>query len=296
MQFLTQSDPPSIAREFVRKPGADWYDSTKDTANSNDLDVANSKTESEKSTKRHSSLYVGTIGHKRLRPTAHHFSYSIFMAYIDLDEVAPLFSHSFFCSQSRWSVASFYRSDYLGDSSRPLKDSVSELVESITGSRVRGPMRMLTHLRYFGVIFNPITLYYCFEENGADLQAIVAEVTNTPWRERHAYVIPCTEMNGTTLTHRCRKEFHVSPFMEMDQHYLWQLNIPGSSIDLKIENHDHQGHLFTASLNLRRREFTPVNLAFQLSRTPVVTAKVILAIYWQALRLWFKKVPYVPHP
>jgi hypothetical protein len=243
-----------------------------------------------------SSLYIGQIGHFRLRPVQHHFTYSIYMAMIDLDEVDKIFNKPLFCSKSRFSLIQFRRNDYLGGESGSLADSVRQLVYQHCGIQTEGPIRMLTHLRYFGFTFNPVTFYYCYAKDGRRLQAIVADVTNTPWGERYSYVIPCPETMTEDVLHQCEKQFHVSPFMPLSQQYQWRTSAPGSGLRVTIENHDTLGQIFRADLNLKQRSFSYRQLVLLLIRFPFMTVKVVLAIYWQAFRLWLKRVPYVPHP
>ena len=150
-------------------------------------------------------------------------------------------------------------------------------------------------MRYCGLAFNPVSLYYCFHSDGQTLAAIVAEVTNTPWRERHSYIIPWNSA-GRVIQHRCPKAFHVSPFLPMDIEYHWRLSRPGKHLSVHLEDHDEQGRLFDATLTLDRRPLTSMQLSTQLARFPLATGQVMLGIYWQALRLWLKKMPVYPHP
>ncbi|MCA9191545.1 MAG: DUF1365 domain-containing protein [Planctomycetales bacterium] len=242
-----------------------------------------------------SALYVGKIRHYRLRPVEHKFQYRLFMVLVDLQEVDQHFGGNWFFGQSRISPIQFRRSDYLGEQSHPIDACVREKVRTEIGIEVDGPIRMLTHLRYFGYNFNPVTFYFCYDRGGHSLQAIVADVTNTPWGERHAYVIPVRQTDPLG-SHRCDKQFHVSPFMGLDQQYHWYFTDAGQQLHVTIENHDRSGQLFSASLELCRRPFSKLRLAMLLIQFPFITAKILIAIYWQALRLWLKRIPYVPHP
>ncbi|KAA3624832.1 MAG: DUF1365 domain-containing protein, partial [Proteobacteria bacterium] len=176
-----------------------------------------------------SCIYVGQVRHRRFAPARHGFSYRLFMMYLDLSELDRVFDGRWLWSATRPALARFRRSDYLGDPGVNLDTAVRDLVEARGVPRPTGPIRLLTHLRYFGYCFNPASFYYCFDAGGRFVEAIVVEVTNTPWAERHAYVLTA-EKNGDPVTCRnlaLRKGFHVSPFMPMDIDYDWRFSDPG---------------------------------------------------------------------
>jgi DUF1365 family protein len=233
-----------------------------------------------------------------MAPVAHEFSYRMFMMYLDLAELPGLFRGRWFWSTRRPALARFRREDHLGDPSAPLDQSVRDLVASETGQRPRGPIRLLTQLRYFGYVFNPVSFYYCYNEDDTVLETIVAEVNNTPWGERHCYVLPqaINQGEGEHKRYFPKKEMHVSPFMQMDVDYDWRFNTPGKQLTTHMENAREGQKIFDSTLVLDRKEIGARSLAGVLIRFPMMTLKIIVAIHWQALKLWIKGAPVHDHP
>ena len=240
-----------------------------------------------------SALYEGTVRHRRNAVRPRVFRYGVYMAYIDLDELPGLLGGRL--ASPRPGIVRFRRSDYLGDPDTDLAAAVRDEVEAQTGARPAGPVRLLTNLRSFGHCFNPVSFYYCFDEAGERPQAVLAHVTNTPWGERHAYVLG-QNGDGCVLRGRSEKVLHVSPFMGMDHEYDWRVAHPGERLSIHIESHRGGRLAFDATLSLARRELTRRSLASATARHPLTTLHALARIYGQALRLKLRGVPLHPHP
>ena len=245
-----------------------------------------------------SCLYQGYVQHRRLSPAKHVFRYGLYLAYLDLDELPSLLDGRHGLSQHRFSPASFRRADHLGDPNRPLADAVADLVEDRTGRRPEGPVRLLTLLRNWGYYFSPLSLYYCFDRAGQSVDTVVAEVSNTPWLERHWYVLDSSNRMGQQAELRFGhpKDFHVSPFLDMDLQYAWHLQEPGEQLKLAIINSRGDERVVDVSMVMKRRELTRGVMLRTLARYPWMTGRVVRAIYWQAFWLWWKKCPFYVHP
>ena len=254
----------------------------------------------------HSCVYLGNLAHRRFAPRAHAFRYRLLMLYLDLAELDSVFRGRWLWSIGRPNLAWLRRADYLGEPGVPLDEAVRRRVAAATGHRPTGAIRMLTHLRLFGHCFNPLTVYYCFDAADRRPEALVAEITNTPWNERHSYVLTASAPERTApspsspapgeLRGRFAKAFHVSPFMDMDMEYVWRFSAPGDELEIYMSNRKCGRTLFDAHLELRRREVGGAALARALLHWPPMTLKVHAGIYWQALRLWLKRVPVYAHP
>lgn len=242
-----------------------------------------------------SRLYEGIVRHRRVTPRCHQFQYRVFMPYIALDELPDLFKDKPFWSANGRALAEFRRSDFLGDPNIPLADEVRRRIREETGVDHTGPIYLLANLRYFGHIMNPIACYYCFSEDESQLQFLVAEVNNTPWNERHSYVLPGAA-DGKWLKTKFDKALHVSPFNPMAMSYNWRSNTPKRRLFLHMENTCDDNKVFDATLSLSAQPITAANLNKNLIKYPFMTVKIAFAIYWQALRLYLKGVPLHGHP
>jgi DUF1365 family protein len=244
-----------------------------------------------------SCLYEGRVRHRRRRPVDHAFEFPFYLLYLDLEELPEVFRGRWLWSSERPALAWFRREDHFGDPRRPLDACVRDLVEQRSGRRPRGAVRLLTQLRYAGHVINPVSFFYCFGEDAGPLEAVVAEVTNTPWGERHCYVLDLSREPAGEIRLETPKELHVSPFMGLQLVYDWRLTEPAQRLALRIATREGRGTpLFEAALHLERQEITGRSLARVLLRHPCITLQVATAIYWQALRLRLKGAPFHPHP
>ena len=265
----------------------------------------------------HSAIFKGYVRHRRFEPKAHAFNYPMFMLYLDLDELPALFSRKWYCSTRAFNLLRFKRADYFAPEQDDLKQAVIDRVAPYVDGRIAS-VRALLHARYLNIIFNPVVFYYCFDAD-ENLLGILAEITNTPWGERHDYVLPVIASETTPESHpvyrrkgkekhqfEFAKAFHVSPFNPMNMDYRWVFSVPSEKLFVHMDNFmqasttkvDSEQRVvkhFDATLVLSKVSIEE-NLARTLIQYPLMTVKVVTGIYWQALKLKLKGVPFYDHP
>jgi DUF1365 family protein len=243
-----------------------------------------------------SAIYFGTLRHRRFEPVRHDFTYPLFMAFLDIDRIPELMNTSPFTSYNRFNWASFHERDHFGDPAASLRERLTTDAARQDIRLPNGPILLLTHLRYLGYNFNPISLFYCYSRQGC-LETVLAEVNNT-FGESHNYWlsaanrIPVANPN----IYRCPKAMHVSPFMPMQLDYRFVLAPPGEMLAAQMNTLRGEHRTFDATLRLRREPWSASSIHRALLRFPWMTARVTAAIHWEALRLYFKKVPVFTHP
>jgi DUF1365 family protein len=219
--------------------------------------------------------------------------------FLDLKELPTLFDNHPLWSYQRLNVAYFRRKDHFGDPFVPMDTAVRDLVQTQLGNRPGGPIRLLTHLRYFGYCFNPASFYYCYDASDTTVETIVVEIHNTPWGERHCYVFGNNQNEHPVKywrRYRFNKIFHVSPFIDMDIQYDWRFRMPGDIIRVHMIDIEKDKKLFDASLMLKRRPISHKALTRMLMKYPLMTMRVTTMIHFQALRLLLKNTPFFTHP
>jgi DUF1365 family protein len=241
-------------------------------------------------------VYDGWVRHRRFTPVEHEFTYRHSMLLLDLDELpGSLEAHPLY-SATHAAPARFSREDYMGDPERPLSDCARDLVEEQCGRRPTGPVRLLTTLRTLGHNFNPVSFFYLFAPDGRRVEAVIAQVTNTPWGETHPYVL-VRQGEHSVMRDTKDKVFHVSPFIGMDGSYDWRVTEPGARLLVHIDERGAAGErVFEATLSLERHAMTRTRLTRLLLRYPASSLRVVSLIYWNALRLKLKGAPYFGHP
>ena len=243
-----------------------------------------------------SALYVGKLRHRRFSPRAHDFSYPVFMSFLDIDHLPELLRVSPFSGYNRWNWTSYCERDHFGDPSMPLRARLAEDAAHHGITLPDGQIFLLTHLRYLGYVFNPVSFYYFYDRSG-QLSLMMAEVNST-FGERHNYWFTSTNARESVAAKRYStpKEMHVSPFMDMRLDYDWIFTPPNDRLVAHMNTVTAGKPFFDATLQLRRRPWNRRELHRVLAAYPLMTLRVIGAIHWEALRLWLKRIPVFTHP
>ena len=241
-----------------------------------------------------SVLYVGHVMHRRTRPRAHRLRYRLFSLLLDLDEIDRLAQRLRLFSRNRFNLFAFHDRDYAAGTREPLRAQVERHLAAAGLDLGGGSIRLLTMPRILGFAFNPLSVYFCHDRNGA-LRAILYEVNNT-FGQRHSYLIPVGDRRDGIVRQHCDKRLYVSPFMAMGMDYRFRIGLPGENVAIHITGSDGEGPLIVASFSGKRRELTDGALMRAFLSYPLLTLKVIAGIHWEALLLWAKGVQLQERP
>ncbi|HET9804955.1 MAG TPA: DUF1365 domain-containing protein [Candidatus Acidoferrum sp.] len=242
-----------------------------------------------------SALYVGNLRHRRFSPKKHSFEYPVFLSLLDIDAIPQALRKSRLTGYERWNVLSYFERDHFGDTRKSLRQRLEEDAHRQGLAVPDGKIFLLTHLRYLGYVFNPVSFFYFYDRAG-NLQQMMAEVNNT-FGESHNYWLTSQNERVSSAARRytSEKRMHVSPFMGMDLEYDWIFTEPGEKLVAHMNTVQNGKPFFDATLQLARRNWTSAEIRRVVTAYPFMTAKVIGVIHWEALKLWFKRVPVFTH-
>lgn len=242
-------------------------------------------------------IFTGQVRHRRFTPKKHQFSYNLFMFCFDIGDPSNSFKEIKQVSIEQFNWFSFRRKNYLSHPEIPLDEYARQLVVAKFNNYPKGKIYLLTQLSCLGYCFNPISLYFIFDETNQHLDYLIIEVTNTPWGEKHNYVLESSgKPKNEVYYYQFQKELHVSPFMAMNYEYQFNLKLNKQKITIHMENHTAGKKDFDATLTLKALPQKGTSFTKVFRHFPLITYKVATAIYWEALKLWMKGIPFYPHP
>jgi len=239
---------------------------------------------------KNSFIYSGNVVHKRFKPKIHYFKYKVFSLLIDLSEIELIDKRLKIFSFNKFNIISFYNKDHGARDGSSIKDWVINNLKKNNINTKDIQIKLLCYPRIFGYVFNPLSVFYIYDKN-LNLISILYEVKNT-FGEQHAYIFK-TDITHNLLQHMCKKKFHVSPFIEMNCVYFFRLLKPGNKISIIIDQNDEDGKILYASQDGVKSELTNVNLIKSYLKHPLMTFKIILAIHFEAFRIWTKGIKFI---
>ena len=238
-------------------------------------------------------IYKGLVYHARHKPFFHDYTYRVFGFFVDLDALDTIHSSLKFFSFNSWNITSLYNKDHGNRDGGDIKQWVIDSAQKMDVDLKNHRIFMLGFPRLWGYVFNPITIFFCYDQNG-ELSHTLYEVKNT-FGEQHSYLLPAE--NGKTIIQQEKdKNFHVTPFMHMDSRYVFRFEAPDEKLNFAIHQFDKEGNLFTATWNGKKHPLRDRSIIKTVLTMPLMTLKVITSIHWQALRLWLKGMKYIPKP
>ncbi len=243
-----------------------------------------------------SCLYKAKVMHNRLSPKPHRFHYNVFMFYIDLDELALLPKKLLMLSRNKFNFFSFKDSEHLQlpidapDRSKPTKEHIINYLKQNGFNYTNERIMLLTNLNILGYNFNPVSFYYCVNEQDEPI-CCVAEVGNT-FREMKPYFLGKEQFSDNKFHLNTKKYFYVSPFIEHDTNFDFTLAVPGQKLNIRIDDYKNDERFFISTLTGEKKQLSNLNLFWYSIRFPFITLKIISLIHWNALLLWLKKIPY----
>ena len=232
-------------------------------------------------------IYKGIVTHRRFKPKRHFFSYKTFSIFFDLDELRDLEKNVSIFSLNKFNLFSFYNKDHGNRDGRDLKDWVKNTLKKFDINSKISKIKLLCFPRIFGYAFNPLSIFYCYEDN--QLKAIFYEVKNT-FNEQHTYIFKIKD--NEEIAQKCKKKFYVSPFMDMETYYNFKLLNPNDKLSVFIKQTDLIGTVLTATQTGEKKEFSSKQLIINFFKYPLMTIKIISSIHYEALLLWKKGAIY----